>query len=86
MQTRCALHDAHGRDSRVCRRLSPVTQTLADLVVLLHAQTQCVLETELTNKTLGALRLYENLGFVRHKRCVRFVAEYLSGSLHPQLL
>eukprot|EP01047_Picozoa_sp_COSAG01_P063144 COSAG01_NODE_8137_length_2908_cov_6.898896_3_plen_126_part_00 len=29
---------------------------------------QCVLETELTNK--GALRLYEKLGFVRHKRCV----------------
>ena len=27
---------------------------------------ECVLETELTNK--GALRLYENLGFVRHKR------------------
>ena len=26
-----------------------------------------MLETELTNK--GALRLYENLGFVRHKRC-----------------
>lgn len=27
---------------------------------------ECVLEAELTNK--GALRLYESLGFVRHKR------------------
>ena len=33
-----------------------------------------VLETEVTNK--GALRLYENLGFVRDKRLFRY---YLNG-------
>jgi peptide alpha-N-acetyltransferase len=57
--------------------LLPGHTTLADPAVLLHAQKQCVLETELTNK--GALRLYENLGFVRHKRCVRFVPEDIPG-------
>ena len=35
---------------------------------------QVVLETEVTNK--GALRLYENLGFVRDKRLFRY---YLNG-------
>lgn len=36
--------------------------------------TQIVLETEITNKS--ALRLYENLGFVRDKRLFRY---YLNG-------
>lgn len=35
---------------------------------------QVVLEAEVVNK--GALRLYENLGFVRHKRLGRY---YLNG-------
>ena len=35
---------------------------------------EVVLETELTNK--GALRLYEHLGFVRHKRLTKY---YLNG-------
>jgi len=35
---------------------------------------QIVLETEITNKS--ALRLYENLGFVRDKRLFRY---YLNG-------
>lgn len=35
---------------------------------------ECVLETELTNS--GALRLYEKLGFVRHKRLQKY---YLNG-------
>ena len=36
---------------------------------------ECVLEVESTNK--GALRLYENLGFIRDKRLERY---YLSGN------
>jgi len=36
---------------------------------------ECVLEAESTNK--GALRLYENLGFIRDKRLHRY---YLSGT------
>ena len=35
---------------------------------------QVVLETEITN--VGALRLYENLGFVRDKRLFKY---YLNG-------
>ena len=36
---------------------------------------ECALEVESTNK--GALRLYENLGFIRDKRLERY---YLSGN------
>jgi peptide alpha-N-acetyltransferase len=39
-----------------------------------HGADECVLEVESTNK--GALRLYENLGFIRDKRLERY---YLSG-------
>ena len=39
-----------------------------------HTLLQVVLETEITNRP--ALRLYENLGFVRDKRLFRY---YLNG-------
>ena len=52
----------------LCARPS-YTHTISPLALLL-ATLQCVLETELTNS--GALRLYEKLGFVRHKRCGTF--------------
>ena len=45
-----------------------------ELLLFLHFQFQVVLETEITN--LPALRLYENLGFVRDKRLFRY---YLNG-------
>ena len=51
------------------------TLVLKALAAMQQASAQeCVLETELTNK--GALRLYENLGFVRHKRLQKY---YLNG-------
>lgn len=44
------------------------------LILFHHFYLQVVLETEITNKP--ALRLYENLGFVRDKRLFRY---YLNG-------
>lgn len=46
----------------------------AQYVYMLYSHPQVVLETEITNKS--ALKLYENLGFVRDKRLFRY---YLNG-------
>lgn len=47
---------------------------LCDSLKNMSCSLQVVLETEITNQ--AALRLYENLGFVRDKRLFRY---YLNG-------
>lgn len=59
-----------------CFSYNNVFQNLcyAQFVYMLYSHPQVVLETEITNKS--ALKLYENLGFVRDKRLFRY---YLNG-------
>lgn len=64
-----AVHEKYRR-----KKIGSSLVSLAIRRMIFHNADEVVLETEITNTT--ALKLYENLGFVRDKRLFRY---YLNG-------
>jgi peptide alpha-N-acetyltransferase len=67
-----AMLDVHEKVRR--KKIGSQLVMLAIRKMVEHKADEVVLETEVTNK--AALKLYENLGFVRDKRLFRY---YLNG-------